>query len=59
VRPQNTKELESQWWPEIQVVDEQMLVFDPKESDGGISWPKIEWLPQWSQEGKRPDICHW
>lgn len=41
VRPPTSKEVESQQWPEIQVIDEQMLVFDPKESDGifaGLKW---------------------
>lgn len=41
VRPPTPKELESQRRPVIQVVDEQMLVFDPEECDGGF--PGLKW----------------
>uniref|UniRef100_A0A8C5P363 Kinesin-like protein n=1 Tax=Jaculus jaculus TaxID=51337 RepID=A0A8C5P363_JACJA len=41
IRPATPKELESQRRPMIQVVDEQVLVFDPEESDGGF--PGLKW----------------
>lgn len=36
VRPLTPRELESQRRPVVQVVDEQVLVFDPEEPDGGF-----------------------
>ncbi|XP_016057558.1 PREDICTED: kinesin-like protein KIF18B [Miniopterus natalensis] len=44
VRPATPRELESQRRPVIQVVDEQVLVFDPEEPDGGflgLKWGNI------------------
>lgn len=39
--PHISRELESQQQPVIQVVHEQMLVFDPEECDGGF--PGLKW----------------
>ncbi|XP_047401891.1 kinesin-like protein KIF18B isoform X3 [Sciurus carolinensis] len=41
VRPPTPRELESQRWPVVQVVDERVLVFDPEEPDGGF--PGLKW----------------
>ncbi|XP_004374503.2 kinesin-like protein KIF18B [Trichechus manatus latirostris] len=41
VRPPTPRELESQRRPVVQVVDEQVLVFDPEEPDGGF--PGLKW----------------
>ncbi|XP_021584118.2 kinesin-like protein KIF18B [Ictidomys tridecemlineatus] len=38
VRPPTPRELESQRWPVVQVVDERVLVFDPEEPDGSLKW---------------------
>nr|XP_058904818.1 kinesin-like protein KIF18B [Kogia breviceps] len=44
VRPPTPRELESQRRPVVQVVDEQVLVFDPEEPDGGflgLKWGSV------------------
>nr|XP_012299438.2 LOW QUALITY PROTEIN: kinesin-like protein KIF18B [Aotus nancymaae] len=41
VRPPTPRELDSQRWPVVQVVDERVLVFNPEEPDRGF--PGLKW----------------
>ena len=54
VKPLTPKELNSHQWPEIQVTDEQMLVFDSKENDA--VFPGLKWSGSHSGPKKGKDL---
>ncbi|KAI6049348.1 KIF18B [Marmota monax] len=51
VRPPTPRELESQRWPVVQVLDERVLVFDPEEPDGSLKWGGIHDGPKKKGKG--------